>query len=173
MKSKKTLILYFLIFCCLASLYSTSSAKAVCPICTIAVCAGVGLSRWLGIDDMVTGLWLGGLFVLLSISTIAWLKRKNFHFKADKIVISLGYYLIVLIPLYLMGIMGHPLNAFWGIDKLLFGIIIGSVAFSAGVVWHYYLKKKNNGRSYFPFQKVVLPIIPLVILSMLSCFLFK
>ena len=94
MKSKKTLILYFLIFCCLASLYSTSSAKAVCPICTIAVCAGVGLSRWLGIDDMVTGLWLGGLFVLLSISTIAWLKRKNFHgllFKRLKIQIFFVY----------------------------------------------------------------------------------
>jgi len=165
---KNILILLFII-----GLFLPSSALAVCPVCTIAVCSGVVLSRWLGIDDLVTGLWLGGLFVSLSISTIAWLKRKNFHFKADKIVITLGYYLIVLIPLYLMGIMGHPLNAFWGIDKLLFGIIIGSVAFSAGVVWHYYLKKKNNGRSYFPFQKVVLPIIPLVILSMLSCFLFK
>jgi hypothetical protein len=31
-------------------------AKAVCPVCTIAIASGVGLCRYLGIDDLVSGL---------------------------------------------------------------------------------------------------------------------
>lgn len=37
----------------------TAKAQAVCPVCTVAVGTGVGLSRWLGVDDTITGLWLG------------------------------------------------------------------------------------------------------------------
>lgn len=31
-------------------------AKAVCPVCIVAVASGVGLCRFLGIDDAITGL---------------------------------------------------------------------------------------------------------------------
>jgi hypothetical protein len=44
-----------------AGLFFAETASAICPLCTIAVGAGVGLSRWIGVDDAVTGLWIGGL----------------------------------------------------------------------------------------------------------------
>jgi len=95
------------------------------------------------------------------------------HFKGRNIVTIAGYYLLIVLPLYFVGIIGNPSNALhnYGIDKLLLGIITGSIAFYFGAVWYYYLKQKNNGHAYFPFQKVVVPVSPLIILSIIFYFL--
>ena len=150
-------------------------ALAVCPICTIAVGAGIGLSRWLGIDDSITGLWIGGLTVSMITWTLSWFDKKKILFKGRAIITILGYYLLIVTPLYFMGIMGNPLNSicFCGLDKLVIGIIVGSIAFWFGAEWYYYLKAKNGGHAYFPFQKVVMPISPLIILSIIYYFLTK
>ncbi|MFA6048137.1 MAG: hypothetical protein WCV59_03880 [Parcubacteria group bacterium] len=155
------------------SMLIAGSAKAVCPICTVAVGAGVGFSRWLGIDDTVTGLWVGGLTVSMIMWTISWMDKKNFHFMGRKILTVVGYYALIVAPLYWMGIMGHPFNTLWGMDKLLLGTIIGSVGFFLGGIWYYRIKAKNGGHSFFPFQKVVMPISPLIILSIFFYFLTK
>lgn len=139
---------------------------AVCPVCVIAVGAGVGLSRWLKISDAITGLWIGGFIVAMIAWTIGWLDKKNIKFKGRKIITTLVYYAIIIIPLYYKGIIGSPANLFCGCDKLLFGIIVGSIVFLAGNIYYEYLKKKNNGHAYFPFQKVVMPVLPLVVLSL-------
>lgn len=141
------------------------SAQAICPICTIAVGACVGLSRYLGVDDLITGLWIGGLIVSMILWTIGWLDKKNVRFYGRKIAVAAAYYAVVIGPFYYSGIMGHPFNKFWGWDKLGLGIAIGSLGFILGVGFHSWLKRKNGGKSYFPFQKVALPIIPLIILS--------
>jgi len=154
-------------------LFSAKSALAICPICTIAVGAGVGLSRWLGIDDTITGLWIGALIVSSIAWTINWMNKKNIRFKGRKILITLAYYLIIIVPLYWQGIIGHIYNKIWGIDKLVFGIIVGSVVFLASVLWYQNLKKKNNDKAYFPFQKVAMPVGFLIIFSAILYFLTK
>ena len=148
-----------------------NQAQAVCPVCTIAVGACLGLSRWLGIDDLVTGLWVGGLAVSLTIWTISWLDKKNIRFKFRRLTILAAYYIIIFLPLFYSGIIGHIYNKIFGLDKLLLASIIGSWVFLLGALAHSWLKKKNNDHSYFPFQKVVLPIIPLVILSIIFYYL--
>lgn len=172
---KTSLYIFSIIGVCLLF---AKKALAVCPICTVVVGAGVGLSRWLGIDDTITGLWLGGLTVSLITWTMDWFEKKNIRFKEIKIGTIFGYYLLIIVPLYFTGILGNPQNSlfcFCGFyfDKLLFGIIIGSIGFWFGASWYYYLKEKNKGRSYFPFQKVVFPISPLIILSIIFYFLAK
>ena len=171
----KKLFLYFMAILGLIIVF-TEKALAVCPICTVAVGAGVGLSRWLGIDDSITGLWIGGLTVSMITWTISWLDKKNIKFKGRTIVTILGYYSLIVVPLYFMGIMGNPLSTLCAcgiLDKLLLGIIAGSIAFWFGASWYYYLKEKNQGRAYFPFQKVVMPISPLILLSIIFYFLTK
>jgi len=157
------------------NLLMAKQALAVCPICTIAVGAGVGLSRWLGIDDSITGLWIGGLTVSMITWTISWFDKKNIQFKGRIFVTILSYYLLIVIPLYFMGIMGNPLNTICacGLDKLIIGIVTGSVAFWFGAEWYFHLKEKNGGHAYFPFQKVVMPISPLIIMSLLFYFLTR
>lgn len=150
-------------------------AMAVCPICAIAAGAGVGISRWLGIDDAITGLWIGGLIVSMIFWTESWMDKKNICFKGRIFVDISAYFALTIIPLYYSGIIGNPLNTlcFCRIDKLLFGIIAGSISFWFGASWYFYLKEKNGGRAYFPFQKVVMPILPILILSILYYFLIR
>lgn len=168
-------ISFFFLSLLIAGFLFTGKVLAVCPLCTVAVGAGVGFSRWLGIDDTITGLWIGGLLVSLIIWTEAWFSKKNIRFKGRTILTILAYYALVVIPLYYSGIIGHPLNAlcFCHLDKILFGIIVGSVAFWCGASWYSYLKEKNKGHAYFPFQKVLMPTLPLIILSILYYFLTK
>ncbi|MFH0969779.1 MAG: hypothetical protein V1804_04685 [Patescibacteria group bacterium] len=168
----KKIIFLFLVSSFFFLLFS-SSAKAICPICTITVGAGVGLSRWLGIDDTITGIWIGALIVSSIMWTINWMNSKNIRFKGRKIIITAGYCLIILVPLYWKGIIGHYFNKIWGIDKLLLGIIIGSIVFLASALWYQNLKKKNNDKAYFPFQKVVMPVGFLAIFSAIFYFITK
>lgn len=168
----------YLLFFVFLALLAVPKAQAVCPVCTIAVGAGVGVSRWLGIDDTISGLWIGGLIVSMIMWTLNWLDKKNIRFAGRVILTVLAYYAIVIWPLFWLKIggttiMGHPLNKMWGIDKLLLGIIIGSIAFFLGAVWYDYLKKKNDNRAHFPFQKVAMPIAPLIILSAVFYFITR
>lgn len=151
-----------------------TAAKAVpiCVICTAAVGAGVGLSRWLGVDDSIAGLWIGGLAVSITLWTINWLGGKNIKFFGRQPLIFIIYYASIIWPLYHYNIIGHPLNKLWGIDKLLLGIIIGTVGFIVAISFNEYLKKKNGGRVYFPFQKVIIPVGLLAILSLALYLIF-
>lgn len=148
-------------------------AQAVCPVCTVAVIGGLGLSRWLGIDDTISGLWIGALAVSLSIWTIDWLNKKNIILKGEKIIIPLLYYCLIIIPLYLKNIIGHVNNKLWGVDKLLLGIILGSLGFWTMALFYQLLKNKNNGKAYFPWQKVVMPVSCVIILSIIFYFITK
>lgn len=162
---------FFLIL--LISSLLTSQAQAICPVCTIAVGAGIGLAQWLGIDDAITGIWIGGLTISLIGWTINWLNKKNIRFYGRKILIVIIYYAIIVIPLFYKGLVGHPLNKLWGTDKLILGIILGSIAFFSAAIWYEILKKKNNDHAYFPFQKVVMPVGFLIILSLIFYFIVK
>ncbi len=170
----RKLSFYLLVIFGLSFIFA-KKALAVCPICTLAVGTGVGLSRWLGIDDTITGLWIGGFVVSMITWTLSWFDKKNIRFKGRVIATIVGYYLLIIVPLYFAGIIGSPLNTLCacGLDKLLLGIIVGSFGFWFGASWYYYLKEKHGGRAYFPFQKVAMPIGPLIILTIIFYFLTK
>ena len=169
MKKSKTIISVAAVL----GLSLTLGAQAVCPVCTVAVSTGVGLSRWLGVDDTVTGLWLGGLIVSVIIWSLNWMEERNIRFKWRALLTSVSYYLLICIPLYIGGILGHPDNTLLGIDKLVLGMATGSAAFFAGAWWYERLKEKNLGHANFPFQKVVMPITPLILLSVIFYYLNK
>ena len=147
--------------------------RAVCPVCTIAVASGVGLSRYLGIDDIITGLWIGGLIVSMIMWTIGWLQKKHISFPGRNIIIILAYIALVVLPLYFSGFFSHEASCVCGINKLLLGIINGTLGFWTGAEWYTYLKIHHGNKAYFPFQKVVMPLLPLVILSLLFAQLIK
>ncbi|MFA5925967.1 MAG: hypothetical protein WC831_03445 [Parcubacteria group bacterium] len=161
---------YIISSCIVLSALIAKSAFAVCPVCTVAVGAGLGLAEYFGIDDSISGLWIGALIVSMSVWTINWLGGKNIRFKGRKILVFTGYYTIILLPLWLKGKIGHPLNTFCGFDKLLFGIILGSVLFSGGAFLHIYLKKRNGNISYFKGQKMAFPISLLIFASLILYF---
>lgn len=149
------------------------TSYAVCPVCVVAVGAGVGLSRWLGVDDTITGIWIGGLTLSIALWSVDWLKRKNIHFPGRKILIVIAYYVLIYVSLIWTNVIGHPLNKLWGHDKLLLGIIVGSIFFLFGNILYTTLKKRNNDHAYFPFQKVAMPVSALIIASIIFYFIIK
>ncbi|MFZ3301607.1 MAG: hypothetical protein WA152_02770 [Microgenomates group bacterium] len=163
------------------SIYATyntlfpSLAHAVCPICTVAVAGGLGLSRYFGIDDSVIGIWSGGLMVSLTLWTVDWLSKKSWKFlekvnEKTRIAISfLFWVLLTYPPLFAAGIIGHPFNTILGIDKLVFGSILGFFAFLLGV-WTDKKVREIKGKQLFNFQKVVFPVLSLTIFSLVLYF---
>jgi len=76
-------------------------------------------------------------------------------------------------PLYWTGILGHPLNMLWGMDRLLLGILAGSLVFWGTGWWYFRLKARNEGRAHIPFQKVAMPVGALLIFSLIFYFLIR
>ena len=143
----------------LLGLFGAGIASAqVCPVCVVAIGAGLGLSRWFGIDDILTSIWIGAFLIVINLGTLVLMKRKNWIFPDYEVVVTLAYILLTYIPLYYAGIIGHPLNKAWGIDKIILGSVVGTIAFFIGHWINLYLKKINNGKAFFPYQKVVVPL---------------
>jgi hypothetical protein len=148
-------------------LFANFIKAQVCPVCVVAIGAGLGFSRWFGIDDVVASIWIGALFVAIISWTLSYMKKKGWSFHDDGIVITLAYIFLTYIPLYYAGIVGHPLNMIWGMDKILVGSVIGSIMLYIGHWIHAYLKKKNNNKSFFAYQRVAVPIIILIVTSII------
>ena len=151
-------------------------AKAVCPVCVVAVGAGLGLSQYLGIDDSIAGLWIGGLTVAVIVWTINWFNKKKWGLKFKglrDIITTLAYYALIFWPLITENFINNPGNTLWGVDKIILGIVLGSIIFLIISRWYEVLKKNNNGHAHFPFQKVAMPLGSLLIFSFIFYFLTK
>lgn len=173
----KVIKVFFLVFALFIIHYSLfpAPAGAMCPACTLAVGVGLGLSRYLGIDDAVSGIWAGALVISASFWFTDWLKKKNYkflRFYREKYLIYLSvviWTVFTYVPLWKAGIIGHPFNVIWGIDKLIFGGVMGALVFLLAV---YTDKKvrKIKGKQLFNFQKVIIPISFLTSASLLMYF---
>lgn len=162
----KKIILLVTIFIT-AAIFSSFLASAICPLCTIAVAGGAGLLRYWGIDDLITGLWTGALLLSISLWFINWLDKKAVKFKFRNIISTISIYAISIIPLYFTSMFDNPLNKIFGIDKLLIGIVAGTSLFYISVLSDKHLKKINDSRVVISYQKVIIPLVYLIIASII------
>lgn len=156
-----------------AAATAAGKAEAICPVCTVAVGAGIGLSRWLGIGDLITGLWLGAFLLSLALWTIDWLGKRKIHSPIAKFAVILAGYAMAIVPLYYAEITAHPIDFLRSCaqDKLILGIIEGSAVFFFAAKLYEFLKERNNGRAHFPFEKIALPVIFLLFFSLAFYFI--
>ncbi len=170
MKFKKTLL-----YTIPATLiFSAQATYAVCPLCVVAIGAGLGLSEYLGIDDTISALWIGALLWGMTDWTIQWFKRKKWLIAwswGRDLLIFLFYYGLTIWSLWDKGYIGHPFHQLWGIDKLLLGIAIGTITLIVSDESYKVMKKNNHNHAYFPFQKVIMPVVALAILSIVFYFI--
>jgi hypothetical protein len=145
---------------------------AMCPICTIAVGSGVGLARYIGIDDVVTGIWVGALLASTSMWIVVWLTKKHWSFKYQTPVIYGLMYGSTLWVLRVKEIMFGLPNLFMGIDKIFFGLLVGTIVFLVPAL-SYKARKDRGGMALFPFEKVVVPVSSVTIVSIIFYFLTK
>lgn len=150
------------------------TALAVCPVCTVAVVAGLGLSRWLGVDDTVSGVWIGGVLLSSSLWFFDWLGKKypKIHTTFNLLLTTVLMYLLVFVPLAWKDIIGHPFNKIWGVDKLIVGTTFGTIAFLLGV-WADKKVREKKGKQLFNYQRVVFPVSLLLISSLILWIITK
>ena len=124
---------------------------------------------------MVSGIWAGALVISVSFWFCNWLKKKNYKFLRtikEKYLIYLSiifWVVFTYVPLWKTGIIGHPFNVIWGIDKLIFGSVIGAGVFLLALYTDRKIRK-IKGKQLISFQKVIIPISFLVIASLLMYF---
>lgn len=158
-------ILFAMLALCVAT-----AANAFCPVCTVAVGAGLEGARVLGVSDIITGLWAGGLTLSLAAWTASYMYNHGIRSRLAYLLNYVVYYgllaLIYFIPV------GRPMLQFnsttmWGMDQFLLGAIVGSLTFWFAGKWYEKIKVHNGGHAWFPFQKVVWPLGALAIMTLI------
>lgn len=139
-------------------------ANPACAVCTVAVGATLGISRKLGIDDTVIGVWLGAFLMLMVVWTIVFCKKKNWRFHGMFWVI-LAVTFSLVIPIYTFGYITYEARTIFGIDAFLISVIAGAVIIPVSDKLYLFMKKKNGGHAHFPFEKVFVPVAMLALVS--------
>ena len=144
------------------------AADAVCPVCTIAIGAGLEGMRILGVKDVLTGIWAGGLTVSLIGWTANYMKKHNVK-NVFWYLLNVLVYVGLLFSVYFVPA-GNPIvkwwdNCMWGMDQFLLGTLVGAITFVLMEMWYQRIKKNNGGHALFPFQKVVMPFGGLLIIT--------
>jgi len=139
------------------------AAQAQCPVCTAAVLVGLEGARRMGVDEAIVGVWAGGLFLALIFMVWNIMRSKGVKNPLWYLLPVVGP-VAVLVTMWMLKI-GFGVGTLFGVDKFLLGILVGAVVFFIATRWYFRLKKKNGGKSWFPFQKVVWPVSALLIAS--------
>lgn len=149
---------------------SASVANPACAVCTVAIGASLEIARRMGVPDSVVGLWAGALLTLLGYWTIKFFDKKGWFFWGrNALLIAIS---VAMIGFIYLGEVPYTPVWFCGIlyiDPVLFGALLGMVLFILVEKLYDWMKKKNGGRAHFPFEKVVLPVVVLGLVSWWMC----
>lgn len=143
---------------------------AHCPLCVAGAAFGITLTRWIGVDDSITGVWIAALLGASSFWLYSWLLGKKIEKveKYKKILKPLIYVLVFVSTLwsfYQFRLIVR-MSQLFGFDKLTFGMLTGGILFYLIDVGDNFLIKKN-GKVFFPYQRIVFGLGSMVILSLL------
>lgn len=147
---------------------------AHCPLCVGGAAAGLTLSRLLGIDDSITGVWLAAVTGALAFWTDSWLAKKR-KIRFAKTLIYIIFFGLLIWPLYAFNdyvlatfkfvLINKHAGQIFGVDKLTFGILSGGALFYIVDLTND-LAIKRHGKVYFQFQRVIVPLLAMLALSL-------
>jgi len=147
------------------------TVNAQCPVCIITVGGGLFIAKKLGVDDLLTALWISGLNVAISFWFVSFIKKpkllKNPLLWTAIMFASTYLYLATTNQMY------HKNNTFMHIDKVLVGLIVGTLVWLLGIGIDRLIRKYNNGKVLFFYQKVIVPLFLLLATSGLFSVLIK
>ncbi len=165
-----------MLFALFVLVFVLPAAMGVCPVCTVAVGAGLEGARLLGVADVITGIWAGGLTLSLVAWTANYMTRRGVSARIWYVLNFVAYYAILALVYFIPT--ANPIVRFnqsciWGIDQFMMGVIVGTIVFYLMARWYLNIKAKNGGHAQFPFQKVVWPLGGLLIATLIFWALLK
>ena len=143
---------------------------ANCPVCIVTVGGGLLLAKKLGIDDLLVSIWLSGLNTAIAFFIASKAKQKLL---SNPLYMSLFFYGLTMVYLITTKQVGHLRNTFMGVDKVVFGMTLGFIIFLLSVFTDKAIRYYNNKKVLFPYQKVVVPVGFLAIMTGIMFFLIK
>ncbi len=150
--------------------------NAHCPLCTGATIVGVGITRSLGWDDTIVGVFLGGMIISSALWVNNILAKRNVGGNGLLRITSLIAlsFVLTLLGLYYAGLfgLGNPYRIF-GMEKIVFGSLSGSIMSLSAFWFSSYLKNKNYGKVFFNYQTLVLTLVSLILNIAIFSFLLK
>lgn len=146
-------------------------ANPACPVCMVTVGASLYLAEKTGLDKCVIGVWSGALLAIFGYFLIRWFTKKGWTFAGYKNVV-MGLSIASIGLMYIPGIPGGMVYdpmiiGFLYIDSFLLSNIIGAFVFIFGVNFYTWMKERNGGHAHFPFEKVVVPVVMVGLISAL------
>ena len=144
---------------------SRAAANPACAVCTIAVGASLEIARHFGVDDSVIGVWAGAFLALIGFWTIKWFDKKGWNFKGRNFwLISISVAMIGFVYISELTYNPQAILIFY-LDPFLFSTILGALVLIYSSEFYQWMKRRNGGHAHFPFEKVVVPVAALTLLS--------
>lgn len=143
---------------------------AQCPVCVVTVGGGLFLAKKLGIDDLLVSIWLSGLNTAMAFWFATAMKNKILK---NGYGWAIGFFILTIGYLVYSKQIGHSGNTFLGVDKILFGMTVGFVISLLAILADKFLRSKNKGKVFFPYQKVAVPLFSFLVTTGLFALLIK
>lgn len=144
---------------------------AQCPVCIVTVGGGLLIAKKLGLDSLLTALWISGLNVAISFWFVSFIKKpkflKNPLLWTVIMFVSTYAYLASTKQMY------HKNDTFMHVDKVLVGLIAGTLVWLLGIGIDKLIRKYNKGKVLFFYQKVIVPLALLIVTSGIFSLLIK
>lgn len=144
------------------------TALAHCPLCTAGAGAGLFLSRWLGIDDSITGVWMAAFLAASSLWAANSIKKK--YIPGQNTLIYLAVFASTIWSFYAFKLVSEHSGLIMGVPNLIFGMVLGGVVFYLTDILNLVIRKIWQ-KSLFPYQSIVFSLGSMFLLS-LALFIF-
>lgn len=154
---------FIIIFVFLFTVLFPKEISAHCPLCVAGAGVGISLSKYLGIDDSITGVWIGAFLGAVSFWTVSFIRRR-WKLSFLKPLIYLLIFISSIWSFYSFNLVNKHAGDIFGIDKLTFGIVTGGLLFYFIDIADDLLIKKK-GKVYFPYQRIIVSLGSMAFLS--------
>ena len=136
------------------------SVYAQCPVCIVTVGGGLFIAKKLGIDDLLVSIWLSGLNTAIAFWFASFMKNKLLK---NGYSWATAFYILTVGSLIYTKQIGHPGITYLGVDKILVGLTVGFIISLIAVLIDRFIRIKNEGKILFYYQKVIIPLVLLII----------
>jgi hypothetical protein len=135
-------------------------------LCPITISTGLWLSKYLGINDLTLGLWLGALILSLSYQFYLFLKKRKKIFPLGFLLILFIFWCLSFLPILNQIGWKDKSNYFCGFPRVITGSFLGMIIlFLSDYLNNKFLEKYHQGKVYFPYQRVIVPLLFLIFMS--------
>lgn len=147
------------------ALTASAWANPACAVCTVAVGASLEIARQLGVDDSVVGVWAGAMLAIIGFWTIRWFEKKGWNFKGrDWTLIIVSVAMIGFMYISEIKYTPQVIGIFY-LDPFLFSTVLGALVMVWSSDFYQWMKARNGGHAHFPFEKVAVPVVALLLVS--------